>query len=239
MGLTPLTVLPLIIALIATGYFAVSDKLPPSGHGGTARVSRRRDSRVARSEGYREYALDEGEGVGKKGVVVERERKKLDDSLRWQRRRPSSPASSPLSKTLSRASDNTAAAAENAAAATATVSNDALAGEWRNGKAWLGKKKADQGKSQTVSVPGTDDTRKNGGGSYGGWWGPEGAPQVGGEGGKIRGKDPGAGVFLVGAGEGTGTGGGAGDGKGPQREEAGKRPLWLQKWRAPASSRSS
>lgn len=263
-GLTPLTVIPLLLALIAAGYCAANDLLPlkwlPSsgGGGGTSGESPGQDSTVARSEGYREYPLDhEGEGVGSKGGVVERERRSLGDSLRWQRRQLSS-TSPPLSKeTLSRVSSSSSSAPGDDVAATATVFTDApAAGGWRSGMAWLGTKatdhdtktadhgtkSSDQGTPKRGSTSGPDGDRESGGGGRWGWWGPEGAPLAGrGGGGGVNGDNPSAAVVLVGAGGEEGDGGGSADGKGlPQQEGASEQqPLWLRRWRAPASSRPS
>ena len=252
--MTPLTVLPLLLALIAAGYCAANDLLPlkwlPSsgGGGGASEGSPGQDSTVARSEGNHEYPSDGGEDVGTKGSMVERERRSLGDSLRWQRRQPSS-AASPLSKkNISRASPSSSSAPDDAAA-TATAFTDTPTDGWRNGKARLGAKATDQdtktthqGTPEKANTSGPEGNRESGKGGRWGWWGPEGAPPAGGsEGGVISRKSPSAAIMLVGAGEGERGGGGAGDGKGlPQRDAAGvQKPLWLQRWRAPASSRPS
>lgn len=258
-GLTPLTVLPFLLVLVAAGYCAASDILPREwlswfgggggGEGGVgAASSARRDSpTAARSERRRdEYGKDEAGDVAGEGRTRVRGHGNVDASCEisnqprpQQQEQPSSTSSSPVLRTLSRAAVTAGPTSTPASTLVASAElpdpADPSAEAWHPRHVESVEHLVSRDDSREASGYATGGERNAGGVSR--WWGGGGPRNT---------SPPGRG----GAGEADVSSAGVGsrgleqqdhtmDRADSSGEEVGQQPLWLQRQRTPAPTRSS
>lgn len=231
-SLTPLTVLPVLLVLVAAGYCAVNDLLPlhrlsSIGGGGGTGVAPGNGPTAAKSgsrrAGLREDGAQMAEAPGTSlegGLDASRE-----GGPRWQQRgqQQSPPGASPVLKTLVRsatpvpsaapASVGMSAAAPSAAAAPPTGTS---VDRWLDGK--VGPEGSQGGATSGARL-----------GQKWGWgWGVR-ADATNSQDSRQEGEGAESTMKLS----------DDEDGEIPREDEAQQQPLWMQRWRAPAASRSS
>lgn len=249
-GLTPLTVLPVLLVLVAAGYCAASDILPREwlswfgggGEGGAGAASsvKRDSSTAARSERCRgEYGEDEAGDMAGEGRArvqghgdVDARCEISNQTWQQQQQQPSSTPSSPVLRTLSRAAVTAGPTSTPASVLVASAELPDPADP--SAEAWHSRH------VESVEHLVTRDYSREASGNAGGvsrWWGGGGPRNT---------SPPGRG----GAGEAEVSSAGVGPRGLEQRghtkeraessgEKVGQQPLWLQRQRTPAPTRSS